>query len=298
MPFSAKPVSACRAIMALAACCLLGAARPALAQPSIWVVHGKTCTITLFGSIHVLPAGLNWEPPALAKALAHADELWFEIPLGANEQAQAASKAQLRGALPEGQSLSALMSPEGARRLSAFAAQHRLSPAKLNHMQPWYADLIVSSFAYAQSGGAVQDGVEDQLAQAAPQAPRKAFETAEQQIDMIADAPQRAQVASLEASLREAATDPDEYARLVDAWMRGDGAEIYRHDILTLRRDAPALFQILITQRNAAWTRVLDQRLTGAGNVVVVVGAAHLLGPDGVPAQLRALGYQVDGPKD
>ncbi|HVY35158.1 MAG TPA: TraB/GumN family protein [Caulobacteraceae bacterium] len=282
--------------MALAACCLLGAARPALAQPSVWVVHGESCTITLFGSIHVLPPGLTWEPPALVQALDQADELWFEIPLGADAQAQAASKAQVRGALPDGQTLSGLMSPQGARRLSAFAAEHRLSLAKLNHMQPWFADLVVSSFAYAKSGGAAQDGVEDQLAQAAPQAPRKAFETAEQQIDMIADAPQKAQVASLEASLREAATDPDEYTRLVDAWMRGDGGEIYRHDILTLRRDAPDLFKILITQRNAAWTSVLAERLKAPGHVVVVVGAAHLLGPDGVPARLRALGFKVDGP--
>jgi hypothetical protein len=41
---------------------------------------------------------------------------------------------------------------------------------------------------------------------------------------------------------------------------------------------------------------VLDARLKQPGQVVVVVGVGHLLGPDGVPAQLRAKGYQVDGP--
>jgi len=285
-------------ILAALALALLGAPRPALAEPSVWVVHGKACTITLFGSIHVLPQSLNWEPPALAKALTAADELWFEIPLGADSQAQAAAAAQSRGYLPEGQSLSALMSPDGARRLAAFAEQHRLSLPKLNRMRPWFADLLVSSFAYAKAGGAQQSGVEEQLDQAAPQAPRKAFETAVQQVEMISGAPPPAQIASLESSLREADVDPDEYARLVDAWMRGDGAEIYRHDVLSLRHDAPDLFQVLITQRNAAWTRVLDQRLKGAGYVVVVVGVAHLLGPEGVPARLRALGYPVDGPKD
>lgn len=80
--------------------------------------------------------------------------------------------------------------------------------------------------------------------------------------------------------------------------MKGDGQEIYRHDVLTLRHDAPDLFRILITDRNAAWTRVLADRLKGSGQVVVVVGAAHLLGPEGVAARLRALGYRVDGPAD
>jgi len=157
-------------------------------------------------------------------------------------------------------------------------------------------DLLVSSFSYMQDGAGQQDGVEAQLAQAAPQAARRAFETAAQQVEMVSGAPQDAQIASLESSLREADSDPDEYRRMLDAWLKGDGQEIYQHDVLTLRKDAPDLFRILITERNAAWTRVLAGRLGGTGHVVVVVGAAHLLGPDGLPARLRALGFQVDGP--
>jgi len=285
------------AVLVLAAGLLLGpAAGPALAQPSVWVVHGEHCTITLFGSIHVLPQGLDWEPAALAEALTQADELWFEIPVGQRSEAQAAAEAQARGFLPEGKTLSALLPADDIRRLADFADQHRLSMAKLDRMRPWFVDLLVSSFSYMQDGAGQQDGVEAQLAQAAPQAARRAFETAAQQVEMVSGAPQDAQIASLESSLREADSDPDEYRRMLDAWLKGDGQEIYQHDVLTLRKDAPDLFRILITERNAAWTRVLAGRLGGTGHVVVVVGAAHLLGPDGLPARLRALGFQVDGP--
>lgn len=284
------------AALTLAAALLLGPARPALAQPSIWVVHGPHCTLTLFGSIHVLPKGLDWEPPALAQALARANELWFEIPVGAQSEAQATAEAQSRGFLPEGGRLRALLSPEDARRLTDFADRHSLSMAKLDRMRPWFADLLVSSFSYLQEGAGQQDGVEAHLANAAPQAARRAFETAAQQVEMVSGAPQAAQIASLGSSLREADGEPQEYRRIVDAWMKGDGQAIYRRDVLTLRHDAPELFRILITERNAAWTDVLADRLAGAGDVVVVVGAAHLLGPDGVPARLRALGFRVDGP--
>ena len=286
------------AALTLAAGLLLGPARPALAQPSVWVVHGDHCTVTLFGSIHVLPRGLDWEPPALDQALANADELWFEIPIGAPTEAQAAAEARARGYLPEGRSLTSMLPAEDARRLAEFADHHRLSMAKLDRMRPWFADLLVSSFSYMQDGAGQQDGVEAKLADAAPQAVRRAFETAVQQVDMISGASQDAQIASLGSSLREADSDPEEYKRLVDAWMKGDGQEIYRHDVLTLRKDAPELFRILITDRNAAWSRILADRLKGSGRVVVVVGAGHLLGPDGVPARLRALGYQVQGPRD
>jgi uncharacterized protein YbaP (TraB family) len=37
-------------------------------------------------------------------------------------------------------------------------------------------------------------------------------------------------------------------------------------------------------------------RLNGKGEAVMVVGVGHLVGPDSVPALLRARGVSVDGP--
>jgi len=82
----------------------------------------------------------------------------------------------------------------------------------------------------------------------------------------------------------------------VRAWMAGDLKAIDREALKPLRKASPSLFQHLVTDRNARWTAALDQRLKGHGRAVVVVGMAHLVGPDGVPARLRALGYRVEGP--
>jgi uncharacterized protein YbaP (TraB family) len=271
-------------------------AGPGLALPPVWTVHGKGCEITLFGSVHILPEGLDWEPPALAQALQRADQLWFEIPIDDASQAQIAAIAQARGLLPEGDSLSAHLSPAGGRRLAAAVKAQGLDMTKLDRFRPWFAELALSQAVYQAQGGRADQGVEEQLAQAAPQARREAFETADQQIALFADAPVQAQVASLEDTLRELNDDPGAFRRLIDAWVRGDVKSIYKHDVLTLKHDAPALFKTLITDRNAAWTQVLDQTLKASCRAVVVVGAGHLLGPGGVPARLRALGYRVDGP--
>ena len=63
-----------------------------------------------------------------------------------------------------------------------------------------------------------------------------------------------------------------------------------------MRNASPTLFRRLVSDRNARWTLTLDERLKGRGRTVVVVGMGHLIGPDGVPARLRALGYEVEGP--
>ena len=68
----------CLGVLAAA---LLGAV-PALALPPVWTVRDADSDMLLFGSVHMLPAGLAWRPPALDAALKSADDLWLEIPTG------------------------------------------------------------------------------------------------------------------------------------------------------------------------------------------------------------------------
>ena len=85
-------------------------------------------------------------------------------------------------------------------------------------------------------------------------------------------------------------------AGIVAALPAGDLPALDRQALQPLRKASPNLFRRLVTERNARWTRTLDQRLKGKGRTVVVVGIGHLIGQDGVPARLRALGYKVEGP--
>ena len=78
--------------------------------------------------------------------------------------------------------------------------------------------------------------------------------------------------------------------------MAGDLTALDRDALRPLRRASPGLFARLVTARNARWTAELDRRLKGRGRTVVVVGVGHLIGKDGLPARLRALGYSVEGP--
>ena len=64
-----------------------------------------------------------------------------------------------------------------------------------------------------------------------------------------------------------------------------------------LRKSAPGLYETVVVDRNAHWTEVIAQRMKGHGRTVVIVGMGHLIGPDGLPARLRARGFQVDGPQ-
>jgi uncharacterized protein YbaP (TraB family) len=284
------------AVLALAAG-LWSLGSSASAEAPIWVAHGPHATVTLFGSIHVLSDKLDWEPKALRDALADADELWFEIPIDPADQLETGRKALALGMLPAGQTLSALLPDDAARaKLKAAAAALHVPMAQLERLRPWLAEVTLSIAAYAREGASASGGVEQQLAQAAPQARRRAFETTEQQLAMFADAPPAEQVASLMDTLREIHDDPALYGRLTAAWLKGDLKALDKEAVAPLRRASPALFKVVLTDRNAAWRKTLLERLKGEGKVVVVVGVGHLVGPGGVPQLLRQSGIVVDGP--
>ena len=282
----------------LLALALLGAGGPrAEAQPPLWVVRAPGVTIYLFGSVHLLPAGLDWRPPALDAALGEARELWFEVPITAESDNAAAADTERRGQLRSGVALSSLMPPEEVERLHRVADSLHLLPAALDRMQPWRAEVTLSLAADAQNGADSSNGVEEQIqAVAAATAKRRAFETARQQVGFLAGAPLDAQLASLVYTLHEIEDDPDTYRRVVDEWMKADVAGLELDVLTPLRRASPVVYDRLIVQRNRRWAKQIRSWLRHPGVVVAVVGAGHLIGPDGVPALLRADGVQVEGP--
>lgn len=284
-----------RALLALAVSVF--AAGAAQARPPVWIVRDKDSELVLFGSVHILPPGVDWRPPQLVSALGRAEDVWFELPIDPATEAETARLAGQLGLLAPDQSLFKLLPRADSERLLRVARANEADPAVLDRLKPWLAEIALGAAAYRKAGAGGKDGVEMAVSAAlSPRTQRRAFETAEEQVQILAGAPETEQVKSLSETLRELEEQPDEFAALLRAWMDGDLAAMDREALAPLRAASPALYRRLLTDRNARWTQALDTRLKGKGRTVVVVGMGHLIGPDGLPARLRALGYKVEGP--
>jgi len=262
-------------------------ATQAVADPKVWVVRDADSEMLLFGSIHVLP---------LDAALQQADDLWFELPVDAATGREVARLAMTTGVLPLGQSLFALLPLEDATRLLRIAETYGVDRTTLTQLKPWLAEVALAGALYQRVGAASDHGVEAAVSAAAPSAvQRRALESPSDQIALFNEASIPEQIASLRGSMDEIDSDPEAFANLIKAWIAGDISALVR-ETQALRDISPAQFERLIVRRNVAWTRTLDARLKGRGRTVVVVGAGHLVGDDGLPSRLRALGYSVTGP--
>jgi uncharacterized protein len=272
-------------------------AGPSLALPPLWIVRDGDSELVIFGSVHILPADLDWRPAALDVALGRADDVWFELPIDPSTQSRVAQLALEKGLLSKGVSLSQLLSPADRARLDRVAIRAGIQPEQLQRFRPWLAEASLAVADFRRQGAWAQEGVEQVLsASLAPSTQRRAFETPEQQISFLSEADEAQQVASLVETLRQMDQTPNLYEDLIAAWMTADLAGLERQALDPIRAKTPRLYRTLIRDRNRRWVRAIKQRLAGRGRSVMIVGVGHLLGKDGVPESLRRLGFSVEGP--
>jgi uncharacterized protein YbaP (TraB family) len=277
---------------------LLLAPAEALALPPVWVVKDHDSTVTLFGSVHLLPPDVDWRPPRLKQAMAEADDVWFEAPMDEAGLSEASNTALAHAFLPEGRTLSSLLSSAGRERLAKTAALLGVPTDRFEPLQPWYAELMIEQALFHQLGLQGADGVEEQLWSGLPPAARRVtLETPAEQIGFFANAPLDEQVASLEQTLKDVPHARRDYDILLKAWLNADVRTLDHEVVKPLQKSSPGLYQRVVAQRNARWVKAVEARLSGSGHTVIVVGMGHLVGRDGLPAQLRAAGYEVDGPR-
>jgi hypothetical protein len=137
-----------------------------------------------------------------------------------------------------------------------------------------------------------------QLASAAKKTTR-GFESLEDQLALITPEEQKAGIAQLGEQIGSALKHDGTHKvdEMVAAWSRGDVAALSRISDDSFGKD-PTLRKGLLDNRNHRWVGELKGMLSEAHVYFVTVGAAHLAGPGGVPALMRAAGYRVEGPLD
>ena len=97
----------------------------------------------------------------------------------------------------------------------------------------------------------------------------------------------------LAETLKDIDTEQANLTRLVDAWRAGDAPGVERIVLKDLTQEAQ-LYQRLLVERNKNWLPKLEALFSRPRRAFVVVGAAHLVGPDGLISMLKAKGYTIE----
>jgi uncharacterized protein YbaP (TraB family) len=123
--------------------------------------------------------------------------------------------------------------------------------------------------------------------------PRWALETVAFQLDRFDQLSPKLQEQMLTSTLADVDTQITNVKLVAKAWASGDTKTI-EQVLLTELRELPELYQRLLVDRNRNWLPQVESCLGQNSGCFIVVGAAHLVGPEGLPALLAAKGYTVE----
>lgn len=264
------------------------------AAPAIWKVSDGDSSVWLFGSIHMLPDGMEWRTEIFDNLLDEADRIYFETDLGMEAQTRILALTMERGFARDGVLLNHRIDAKLMSKVRSAAETYAVPVPTLLAMQPWMAASTISVAALTAAGYDPTKGVETTLVSEIPVERQGFLETAEQQIEAIAGGSEADQIQMLVATLAET----DGLAAMVDTMVAGwlDGTPDVVADIFLADLGAygEAFVDRLITQRNENWVEQIVTMLETDEEAFLVVGAGHLVGPDSVVTLLENKGFSSE----
>jgi len=261
---------------------------------TLWQVNGDSNSVYLLGSIHLLRPEDYPLPTALYAAYDDAEVLIMEIDMDDMDPFAAQVAFTTYGVLKDEQTLRDLMGDDLYAQALAAAEMIDIPLDMLRKTEPWYAAMTVQLMMLSRIGFDPTLGVEMHMMSKAQAdgKPIEGFETVEEQVRFLDGMSLPAQREMLLSTLTESAKLGEMMDEMIDAWRHGDIA-VLEADMLEEIASHEELNKALVTDRNARWVSRIDSLLDDSDDYLIIVGALHLIGKDGVPTQLRGLGYDV-----
>jgi uncharacterized protein YbaP (TraB family) len=195
--------------------------------------------------------------------------------------------------LPEGQTLGTVLNATVYKRLEEIFG----GPDNMEQLSQYKPSVVINSLelAYLRYYGFTADGADSYYLKKSKQAGKDTefLEDVKVQIDLLADMADGYENEYVSASLDELPLYPSEVDVLVSEWKAGT-ATATEASLNLQKKEWPTIYKTLIYDRNAAWIPEIENYLTTEPVEFVIVGLAHLHGPDGLLSQLKGKGCTIE----
>lgn len=261
---------------------------------SMWQVDGGENRVFLLGSVHLLRAADHPIPPVIYAAYEEAETLIMEMDMDDVDMIEAQALIAELGLIQDGGTLPELMGPGAWSEAEALAARANIPLSMLASSKPWLAAITIEQLMLTRIGFDPSYGIESHMADRATADEKEihGLESVRQQLEFLDNMSLDSQRALLLQSLEESVDIEAIMDELVDAWRHGDVGFLERNMLKEIREHAE-LYQTIVVERNEDWVGQIEELLGTADDYLVIVGALHLIGDEGVPALLTGRGHDV-----
>lgn len=282
-----------RLVLLAALFVLVGESR-AQEKSFLWQLQSGKGNIYILGSIHFLQKENYPLNPTIEKAFDSTKKLVLEIDLKSADSGTVQRLTLEKGLHRDGKTLQENISAETYSLAAKRAQELGIDIGALSPLKPWVVALTMTSLQLQRLGFDPNSGVDRYLAERATKAgkPMAGLETAAFQIGLMDQLSASDQESMLRHSLKEMDLLDKGLDQIVRSWAAGDVPAL--EDLLVnAMREYPAVHQKIIVDRNRRWLPEIERMIEQGESTLVVVGAAHLVGKEGVIELLKARGYTL-----
>ena len=261
---------------------------------TMWEMPGERNRIYLLGSVHLLRESDHPIPSVIYAAYDDAEALIMEIDLDDTDPAAMSSLILELGLNKRGETLRSQLGASAYSRAGRLARQIDISLDSMAIYRPWFAAVRIEVIVASRLGFDSSQGIEARLTALAASDGKNisGLETEREQMLILSGLSKPAQREMLLQVLADGKDMEDTLDSLIDAWRIGD-VQFLEQQMLSDIDNNSELYDSIVVDRNKKWIARIEDLIDQSDDYLVVVGALHLVGPDGVPELLRERGYSV-----
>lgn len=248
----------------------------------------------LLGSLHVLTKDMYPLAEPINKAFADSKTLVEEVNLDETSDPALMMSALGKAMLTDGKTLDQIVAAPTYAEVKRRAEKAGMPMVALNRMKPWLVAVTLMAPTLQSAGFKPELGIDQHFFDRAKSAgmAHEALETVSYQLDRFDQLSPQLQEELLKTTMEDLDTEVSGVKEMAAAWTVGNTEAIEKLTLKALQ-ESPELYQRLLVERNRNWVPHVDSCLQQKKACFIVVGAAHLVGPDGLPTLLRKKGYTV-----
>jgi uncharacterized protein len=273
---------------------MLTTLQAAQAKSPVWKIENGANITYLAGTIHVLRRSDYPLPKAFDAAYKQSRIVTFEVDI-AQSQSPEFNQALLKTALlPAGKTLHDYINDETYQLLVDYLASKHLTIQQFSGLKPSMLAITLTMLELQKMGVGGQGVDEHFYARASKDGKTlQTLESIQQQIDFIAQMGAGVEDEMIRQTLSDIATLQTEFDNMTKSWRKGDHKQLEELFVKPMREQFEPMYQQLLVQRNQNWMPKIIHYLQTPATEFVMVGSAHLVGPDGLLQQLKKSGYRV-----
>ena len=269
--------------------------QPKTKKHFLWSMQTKKNTIFFLGSVHVLKSDAYPLAPQIERAYEDSRKVVFETNMDEANDPGVQTKMMTLGLYMDGQTLKENVSKETYKMLEEKVVAAGIPMASFDRFRPWFCALTLSVMELQKLGFDPSYGIDTYFFNKGKKDGKEIIplESAEYQLNLFAKMAEREQESFLRETLEELDVTETMASDMVNAWKAGDVDKLASIMKMSFK-EHPDIYDRFVIRRNKNWISKIESLMNQDDNVLVIVGAGHLVGAKSLLDILKAKGYKIE----